>query len=195
MTIRFLLCVLIVFFVSGCSTPPWTGSEYPTITWAISDHTTGRTTNYGTTGGWATIVGADSFDVNMLVTDSGGIGALQVDAYILNVQCGYIVPVGHNARQVTFTSVSMGKTVYAYIVGSSNNVNEQTSTGLIMLFNSSEGGATQLCPTSYAGVTAQGQVLSGQLQIVGTASDSREPSKTSNSTLTINLTPNFVLPK
>ena len=195
MTIRFLLCVLIVFFVSGCSTPPWTGSEYPTITWAISDHATERTTNYGTTGGWATIVGTDSFDVNMLVVDSGGAGAVKIDAYMLNVQCGYLVPEGHNTRQVTYNRVSAGETVYAYIVGSSNNVNGQTSTGLIMSFNNSEGDATQLCPTGYAGVTEEGQVLSGQLQIVGTASDNRDPSKTSNSTLTINLTPNFVLPK
>lgn len=195
MSLRILFIAFVAAWAAGCSRAPWTAPDTPTITWSIVDHTTGKSKAYDSVDSWATIVGADSFDVNMLVADSGGAGLVSVTAYILNVQCGYVLPVGHNARPVTYTTVPKGGTVYASLAGTSNNVEGQTQTGLIVSFNSSEGGATQLCPTTYPNVSATGQVLSGQVQVVGTAADYRKPSLWTTSTVSINFYPVLSPPK
>lgn len=130
MSLRFLFIAFVAAWAAGCSRAPWTGPETPTITWSIVDHTTGKSKNYDSVDSWATIHGADSFDVNMLVTDPGGTGLVSVTAYILNVQCGYIVPVGHDGRQVTYSTSPQGGTVYASITGPSNNVEGQTQGGI-----------------------------------------------------------------
>lgn len=130
MSLRFLFIAFVAAWAAGCSRAPWTGPETPTITWSIVDHTTGKSKNYDSVDSWATIHGADSFDVNMLVTDPGGTGLVSVTAYILNVQCGYIVPVGHDGRQVTYSTSPQGGTVFASITGPSNNVEGQTQGGI-----------------------------------------------------------------
>jgi hypothetical protein len=179
----------------GCTPPATTGPVTPTLSWSVTDHISGKTTEINTPTGTINVIGRDNIDVTLQANSTGGVGQISLSGNIVQVQCGYISIEGGNTKApppVPSHPVDVGAPVNKVLKAQDfTNNTSQTVAAVITWFNDpTTQSAIQLCPVSYPNsnqpnASWAGETLNGTIVFNAFASAFGNPNFTESGTLTV----------
>ena len=192
------MSVLSALLLTGCPPDPNAPPAPPTVGWTIRDVTTAASIPvYQPSPGQfaATVVGQHQLSVNFNAQSASGVGSMNTDGTIANVQCGFttVAQGGHPPGGPIVEVHPSGDTISKQLDAGQFNATSstvQTSSSLEYDFNVPMPGSPnfppQICPKNYR--AGPGVTISGVITLAGRAMNWRNPGLQADSILSITLT-------